>query len=156
MHFINDIGMVPNHMVTDGAKELTQGLWKDTIQKYKIIQTMTEAHSQWQNRAESEIRELKRMLKRFTRTSGSPQRLWCYLLDFICKIRRLMVPWDAPNARPPSELRLRTTPDISEAAQFDWYQYVWFVNPKREKCIARYIGVADEIGAMMTFWLLPK
>ena len=117
---------------------------------------MTEAHSQWQNRAESEIRELKRMLKRFTRTSGSPQRLWCYLLDFICKIRRLMVPWDAPNARPPSELRLGTTPDISEAAQFDWYQYVWFVNPKMEKCIARYIGVADNIGAMMTFWLLPK
>ena len=42
-----DIGMVTNHVITDGDKELTQGLWKGTIQKYKIIQTLIEAHSQW-------------------------------------------------------------------------------------------------------------
>ncbi len=41
MDFINDIGMVPNHIVTNGSKELTKGLWKETVQKYKIIQTLT-------------------------------------------------------------------------------------------------------------------
>ena len=151
MDFINDIGMVPNHIVTDNAKEATLGEWKKTVDKFKIKHTMSESYSQWQNKSEAEIREIKRMLKRFLRVSGCPKRLWCYLVDYCCMIRRLIAPWDAPNARSPCELRLGTTPDISEAAQFDWYQYVWYVNPKMEKKIARFIGVAKSIGSLMTF-----
>ena len=67
-------------------------------------------------------------------------------------IRRLIAPWDVPNARSPCELRIGTTPDISEAAQFDWYQYVWYVNPKMEKKIARFIGFAKIIGTT-EIWL---
>ena len=32
--------------------------------------------------------------------------------------------------------------DISEYCQFDWYQYVWYIDPKQEKHLARWIGVA--------------
>ena len=99
MDFMNNIGMVPNHVVINGAKEETLDVWKETIQKYKSIQTLTDSHSQWQNRGASEIRGLKRMLKKFTCISGSTQRLWCYILDFICTIKRIIVPWDAQNAR---------------------------------------------------------
>ena len=65
-----------------------------------------------------------------------------------------MVPWDALNTRPLSELCLGTTHGISEAAQFDQYQYVWFINPKiEENNLVRFIGVAKNIGRMMVFYV---
>ena len=48
MDFINDIGMVPNHIVTNNAKETTLGEWKSTVDKFKIKHTMSESYSQWQ------------------------------------------------------------------------------------------------------------
>ena len=84
--------------------------------------------------------------------SGCPQRLWFYLIEHCYIIRRLIPQWDTPSARSPCELRLGTTPDISEAAQ---YQYVWYVNLKMEKKVARFIGVAKSIGSLMKFWVLP-
>ena len=47
MDFINDIGMVPNHIVTDNAKESTLEEWKSTVDKFKIKYTMSESYSQW-------------------------------------------------------------------------------------------------------------
>jgi hypothetical protein len=47
MDFINDIGMVPKHIVTDNAKEATLGEWTSTVDKFKIKQTMSESYSQW-------------------------------------------------------------------------------------------------------------
>jgi hypothetical protein len=54
---------------------------------------------------------------------------------------------------------LADTPDISEYAQFHWYQHVWYIDPRdnlnREK-LARHIGVAPNIGAKMTWWIIPE
>jgi len=52
------------------------------------------------------------------------------------------------------------TPDISEYAQFDWYEYVWFHDPTVQfpgnaKRLARWIGVAHDVGNPMSFYLLP-
>jgi hypothetical protein len=33
------------------------------------------------------------------------------------------------DGRVPSEVIEGNTPDISEYAQFDWYQYVWYFDP---------------------------
>ena len=46
--------------------------------------------------------------------------------------------------------------DISEYGQFDWYDYVWYMDPKQEKHLGRWIGVAKDIGSPMTFWILPE
>ena len=46
--------------------------------------------------------------------------------------------------------------DISEYCQFDWYDYVWYMDPKQEKHLGRWIGVAKDVGGPMTFWILPK
>jgi hypothetical protein len=48
MDFINDIGMVPNHIVANNTKETTLGEWKSTVDKFKIKHTMSETYSQWQ------------------------------------------------------------------------------------------------------------
>ena len=44
----------------------------------------------------------------------------------------------------------------SECCQFDWCQCVWCMDPKQEKHLGRWIGVAKDIGGPMTFWILPK
>ena len=59
----------------------------------------------------------------------------------------------------PSEPKLSDTPDISKYAQFDWYQYVWVIEPKKgemdKKQLMKFIGVTPNIGSLMTFWCLP-
>jgi hypothetical protein len=54
-----------------------------------------------------------------------------------------------------------STPDISEYAQFNWYQYVWFHDPTvpflaDARRLAQWIGVAHSVGNPMTFWVLPQ
>ena len=49
--FFEDKG-VPTVMHTDGAKEFTQGRWKEILSQHGIKQTFAEQYSPWQNRAE--------------------------------------------------------------------------------------------------------
>jgi hypothetical protein len=51
---------IPEVIVTDGAGEEIGGDWNQTIDKYRIHGKRTEPYSPWQNRAEREIRELKK------------------------------------------------------------------------------------------------
>ena len=158
MSFIQDVG-VPRDLVTDGAKEENSGEWEETQKKFRIRQHTTEPYSQWQNRAEYDIGELKRMMSHHRRQTNCPKRLWCYLGKWCAAIKRLTARQGTSDCRVPSELRLGDTPDISEYAQFDWYQYVWFIQPAGDhldrKVLARFVGVASNVGSLMTFWCLP-
>jgi hypothetical protein len=60
---IQDVG-IPEHIHTDGAKELTLGTWKKACNEAGIKMTQTEKGSPWQNRTEVEIKELKRHIRR--------------------------------------------------------------------------------------------
>jgi transposase len=55
------------------------GDWKQTIDKYRIHGKRTEPYSAWQNRAEREIRELKKAVRRILHSSKAPPRMWCAL-----------------------------------------------------------------------------
>ena len=46
---------VPQHMVTDGSKELTQGSWKKRIKENQFKKPIAKNHSQFQNKAETMI-----------------------------------------------------------------------------------------------------
>jgi hypothetical protein len=51
------------------------------------------------------------------------------------------------------------TPDISEYAQYDWYQLVWYVDlssdfPDEKTCLERWIGVGHDVGAPLVSWVL--
>ena len=79
MYMIEDIG-IPFEMHVDGAKEENLGRWEEVRKACLIKQTQTEPYSPWQNRAESGIRELKKMVERLMLRSRSPECLW----DFCC------------------------------------------------------------------------
>jgi hypothetical protein len=59
LEFIQDIAL-PSTIHTDDAKELTAGKWSDICRTHGIKQTQTEPYSPFQNRAEVNIRELKK------------------------------------------------------------------------------------------------
>jgi hypothetical protein len=77
---IRDVG-IPNHIHTDGAKELTLGKWKEICRDTNIKMTQTEKESPWQNRTEIEIRELKRHVRRFMGRTKTPYALLGFLLS---------------------------------------------------------------------------
>ena len=85
MQFIHEIG-VPKDLLTDGALEEMRGEWGQIIKQYHIHQRTTKPKSPWQNRAESEIWEIKKLTRRALRGSNTPSIFWCYALEWASKI----------------------------------------------------------------------
>ena len=50
---------VPQQMVTYGAKELTHVTWGKWIKEYHVKQNIGKTHSQFQNKAETLIKEIR-------------------------------------------------------------------------------------------------
>jgi len=155
--FVQENQWIPQVIVTDGAMEQVGGTWPEIRKKWGIRQRLTEPYSPWQNRAESSVYEIKKAIKRMTRRSGSPKRLWNYLGEHVAAIRRLTAhDFYGLDGQVPEALYRGGIADISEYIQFDWYQYVWYFDQHKEKHLGRWIGVAKDVGAPMTFWILPK
>jgi hypothetical protein len=71
-HFVQDVGII-EQWVTDGDPTMAYKAWKDTIREFGIKQTTTEPYSPWQNRAELDVRAVKRGIQRFTKKTRSPK-----------------------------------------------------------------------------------
>ena len=154
----------PKELISDGAKAEVQGRFTAVANEYCTKQRRTEPYSGWQNRAEAAIREIKKGIKRATLRARSPKRLWDFCGEWVSAVRRLTA-HDIPalQGRVPSEAIDGNTPDISEYAQFDWYQCVWYIDPavqfpddSRKLGSSRWIGVAHDVESPMTFWVLPQ
>ena len=151
---------IPEVVVSDGAKEVTGKMWTDEINNYRMRHHITEPHSQWQNKAEAEIREVKRMIKHHMYKSQCPKRFWCYCGQWVAAIRRFLA-HNMPNlegTNPYERIHARTA-DISEYVQFDWYQFVWFLEPNEggvqpRKSIGRWLGVASGTGSHLCYNIL--
>jgi transposase len=77
LDFINNDG-IPEWLVVDGAIEQGGGqntAWRSSLKIYHIKQTYMKPYSPWQNRAEGEIQEMKRDIKKLTREKNSPRQL---------------------------------------------------------------------------------
>jgi hypothetical protein len=80
MSFIHEVG-VPKTLMSDLALEETRGEWAKIVKQYHIGQRTTEAKSPWQNRAEAEIHELKKLTRRVLKQSRAPAELWCFAIE---------------------------------------------------------------------------
>ncbi|KAI2503562.1 Reverse transcriptase (RNA-dependent DNA polymerase) [Fragilaria crotonensis] len=84
--FVKKVG-IPEVLLCDNDATMEGwGEWKKRIRKYSIDPKYTEPYSPFQNKAELDIRELKRMIRRFQDKTRSPRRLWNYLVN-LCGIR---------------------------------------------------------------------
>jgi hypothetical protein len=63
------------------------------------------------------------------------------------------------HGRTPLEIITGNTPDVSEFLEFSWYDLVWYFEPStfpdETRNMARWIGVAHQVGQAMCYWLLP-
>ena len=91
----------------------------------------------------------------------SPKQLWDYCGEWVSAIKRLTA-HDIPSLHDwvPCKVVEGNTPDISKYAQFDWYQYIWNHDPAVQfpedaRKLGRWIGVAQDVGSPMTFWVSP-
>jgi Reverse transcriptase (RNA-dependent DNA polymerase) len=159
---IHDLNAIPRTVFTDGALEETEGNWKKEMQHFRIKSQWSEPYSQWQNKAESEIRELKRMIRRTMQREHAPRRLWDYCGIWCAAIRRrtaLSMP-DLQGRTPEENIHARMV-DISAYSQFDWYSHVWFIDYPKDAAtsrrqLGRWLGVAEHVGSPLCYIILPK
>ena len=72
---------VPETLISDGAKAYIGGEFKKKAKQAGIFCKLTDPYSPWQNCAESEIREVKRLVTRWQVRSKSPRRLWDHAVE---------------------------------------------------------------------------
>lgn len=157
-NFLHEVG-VPNNMIFDGALEQTgpRSEFMKRIRAQHINWRVTEPYAHWQNRAEGEIRELRKSWRLMRQRRNIPRRLWDYGIIHLAKIRTLTARGDA--GRTPYEEITGETPDISEYVDFQFYDWVWYWdlpgdmdNPK----IGRWLGVSHRIGSSMCYYVLTR
>ena len=159
--FIQQVG-IPGQMHSDGAKEMASSEWRNTCTKYDIRRTLTESHSPWQNRAETAIRELKKSASLLMTSRNAPLRVWCYAMEYAAELKCLTATKIfIGEGRTPYEMMFGNTPDISEYTSFEWYDYVWYVDPQdgfphQRVHMGRWLGVAHNIGQGMCYSILKQ
>jgi hypothetical protein len=151
---------IPSHLHTDGAPEMTKGRWGDICREAGIRTTTTEPHSPWQNRAERNIRELKKGTLRLLQRTNCPTRLWDFAVQYVSETRALTA-LDAPGlrGRTPYEIITGRTPDISEYIDFSFYDWIWYYDsevafPEQKRKLGRWLGVSHRVGQAMCYWVL--
>jgi len=118
---------VPATLISDGAKEQVKGQFRSKARQAGIDCKETEPHSQWQNRAESVIREMEKAVARAMIKEGSPKVLWDYYSELVSLIHShtahnifLL------NGQVPETHMCGGTADISEICDSGWYQWVMY------------------------------
>jgi transposase len=160
LELIQDIG-IPSVIHTDGAKELTQGKWKNICDDFGIKQTITEPYSPWQNRAELNIREAKKKILRLMTRTNTPKALWDYCATYVADITCYTAnDIYVLHGRTPHEMVTGNTPDITEYTEFSWYEPIYYYDdlpfPEAKRNIARWLGVAHRVGQALCYWILTN
>jgi hypothetical protein len=155
---VDEVG-IPDKMVFDGAKEQTgqKSEFMRALRKYRVANWQTELYSPWQNRAEDQIREVRRRWKLMCQRKRIPTRLWDYAMVHITKLMNMTA--RGSNGRTGHEEITGETPDISEYVDFDFYDWVWYWDtPDKENSpkIGRWLGPSHRIGASMCFYVLAN
>ncbi|MGH3053585.1 MAG: hypothetical protein ACRDL7_01240, partial [Gaiellaceae bacterium] len=115
-------------------------------------------YSPWQNRAEREIQESKKMHRRLMHKFQVPKELWDYSIRYAAELRSCTV---LPHlgGRTGYEILTGDTPDISHLLHFDFYQPVMYLEPNtsfpdaREN-LGRWLGPAHNIGQALCYYVL--
>ena len=132
-HVTSSVRSIPRY---DTWQRKTEGAFHDKLRQAGTIIAPIEDYTPNQNRAESSIRELKRMYRRAMISSKAPEVLWdhCFQLTAeICSrtlLQMLRLDWEAPLTRLTGD-----TVDISRLCQFEWYQYIWWLDVMCQKVL---------------------
>lgn len=163
--FVDEVG-IPETLLTDNAPEFVghNSRFEQRSRYYNISRRFTEPYSPWQNRAEIEVKELKKATRRRIRKTGAHPRLWNYAGIWSSEVRCLTAhPNPRLKGRTPWERVHGDTPDISQYLEFDWYDKCFYLdrgdsaedNIENNRC-GRILGIAHNHGTQMVYFVLAK
>jgi len=116
---------VPSQLIVDGAREQIGQKVRRTCSDANCGIRQLEYDTPWANRTEMAIRELKRGVRRMMRSSLSPLRLWDYCSQLQARIRSSTAHNNVRlDGEVPQTLVDGTTFDISNLAEFGWYDWI--------------------------------
>lgn len=150
--FINEYG-IPDAIHSDGAKEevSANSSFRKVARRYNIKMTSNEAYSSNQNRAENYVKIIQARMRRRAQLRGIPTRLWDYQVEWEAQIYSRTAGTDGKTG---IERLTGETPDISDWLDFEFYDLVIYLKSKNENALARWIGVAEDIGNKLTYKIL--
>lgn len=147
-------------MIPDNAKEMVLGEFKNKLRRAGTYIAPIEAYHPNQNRAESAIRELKRMYRRTMMTSKAPVILWDHCFELMAEIRsHTSLNQMQLYGQTPTTHLLGETCDISHLCQFEWYEYVWWLDTTEKlerKKLGHYLGPSTTTGDVMCSKILTS
>ena len=155
---------IPEALVSDNAKAYIGGQYRKKAKEAGVFCKLTDPHSPWQNRAEGEIREIKRLAGRWMVRSKSPRRLWDHAIELACLVRSHMaLEIIKLDGQVPETIMMGQTADISFICEHEWYSWV-FLNdtnntqfPDPKLVLGRYIGPTEpEVGSVLTAKILTE
>lgn len=123
--FISDYG-IPDHLTFDGAAAQvgSQTRLMKLVKKNEINWHVSAPRRPNQNPAEGSIRELKKKFYRIKLKKGVSDRLWDYLVKWVCEINNVTVNSSRyAGGRTPMEIITGVTPDITEYLDFGFYDW---------------------------------
>ena len=153
--FFTDVG-IPRVLIPDNAKEMVQGETRKVANKAQMPIHPIEAYKPNQNLAEDNIRESKRVFTRAMVKKNTPRPLWDRCFVWSTTVRR-KVAWNIRklNGQTPETIMTGDSDDISQMAEFGWYDWVYYHHPvtneenATKKRLGRYIGASWNSGAAM-------
>jgi transposase len=153
---------VPDTMVMDNAKEQVMGEFRRKSREAGCHIRQTEPYSPWANAAEGSIKELKKGVARKMISSKAPKPLWDDCLELESFIRSHTAhDIFGLKGEVPETVVSGETADISEFAEFKWYQWIKFRDtvipfPEDKLVLGRYLGPSTDIGPAMTAKILKS
>jgi len=154
---------IPETLVSDGAKAYTGGQFMKKAREAGISCKLTDPYNPWQNRAETEIREVKRLAGRWMVRTASPRRLWDHCIELASLVRSHMaLDIYKLQGEVPETIMMGQTADISFLAEFGWYDWVYYNEsiaqfPDPKLVLGHYLGPTEpEVGSVMTAKILTK
>ncbi len=155
--FVKKVGIPETLLCDNDATMEGWSEWKKRIRKNSIDPKYTEPYSPFQNKAELDIRELKRMVRQFQDKTRSPRRLWNYLVNLCTRIPSF-VAGSHPDlhGRSAFEQVHGWTPDISLYVMHGWYEVVAYLDYDNKRKLGCWLGPAEDYGGGDAVFLLPK
>jgi len=152
---------VPRVIISDNAKELTQGEFKRKADRAQAHIHPIEAYTPNAKIVEDGIRDLKWAYRRTMIATNTPACLWNICLVHTALIRQHTVSSIRElDGEVPITRLTRDTGGISFLCEFAWYELVWFSTPQHttktmeNKRLGRYCGPSINDGDVMSSWIL--
>lgn len=152
---------IPSALIPDNAKELTEGEFRRKALRASCPIYPIEPYTPNATMCEAGIRETLRGFRRMMNASNTPGCLWDDGLEYYSQVRCHTVNTiHETQGEVPQTMMTGEVSDISYLCEFDWYKYVWYMNPEDEsmerKKLGKYCGPFLHQGDAMSAKVLTE